>query len=368
MTKKIIYHFDFFLPVILLPFIGISLFLVGELNHHLFQKEIAYIVIGFITFFIAFLFPIRKYIWLIPFLYFLNLLLLVSVDLFGISILGAKRWIKIPLFGLTIQPSEFMKTTMILMLGYLIHKNPPDKDGYNLKQLLKLSIYIIIPFLLIAKEPDLGSALILFLIGFGTLIIVGIRKKIIIFSLLFSIIFIPFAYKFILHDYQKQRISNFLGHPSYHVEQSMIAIGSGGITGVTKHQATQAQLKFLPVASSDFIFSYFTERFGLIGVILLCVWYFFLVYYLLSYTEKLKHDYFAMPIFAATAITIFIYSYVNMSMTIGLAPVVGVPLPFLSHGGTNFINFMIIFGILENLLAFKYEFIYNFNSEDDMGL
>jgi len=366
--KKVIYHFDFLLPLIILPFIWVSLFLVNELNTHLFQKEIAYIIIGFIAFFIAFIFPIRKYIWIIPFLYFFNLILLLFVDMFGISILGAQRWLKIPVLGLTIQPSEFMKTTMMLMLGYLIYKNPPDTEGYSLKELLKIGIYILIPFLLIAKEPDLGSGLILFLIGFGTLIAVGIRKKIIIFSLIFAIIFIPFAYKFILHDYQKQRISNFLGHPSYHVEQSMIAIGSGGITGLSKNEATQAQLKFLPVASSDFIFAYFTERFGLIGVILLCSWYFFLVYYLLSYTEKLKHDYFAMPIFAATGITIFIYSYVNISMTIGLAPVVGVPLPFLSHGGTNFINFMIIFGILENLLAFKYEFIYNFNSENDMGL
>jgi rod shape determining protein RodA len=367
-TKKIIYHFDFLLLLLIIPFIGISLFLVKELNYHLFQKEIAYIVIGFIAAFIAFLFPIRKYIWLIPFLYFFNLLLLVGVDLFGISILGAKRWLKIPLLNLTIQPSEFMKTTMILMLGYLIYKNPPDKNGYNLKELSKISIYIIIPFLFIAKEPDLGSALILFVIGFSTLIIIGIKKKIIIFSLISFIIIIPFAYKFILHDYQKKRITNFLGHPSYQTEQSIIAIGSGGLTGVSKNNATQAQLKFLPIATSDFIFAYFAERFGLIGVIFLCGLYFFLVYYLLSYTEKLKYDYFAMPIFAATGIAIFIYSYINMSMTVGLAPVVGVPLPFISHGGTNFINFMIIFGILENLLAFKHEFIYNFNAENDMGL
>jgi len=364
--KKAIYHFDFLLIFLLLPFIGVSLFLVYELNIHLFKKEIAYIIIGFIAFFIAFLFPIRRYLWLIPFLYFFNLLLLLGVDLFGISILGAKRWLKIPIINLTIQPSEFMKTTMILMLGYLIYKNPPDKEGYSFKELLKISIYILIPFLLIAKEPDLGTALILFLVGFGTLIIVGIRKKILIFSFIFSIIFIPFAYKFILHDYQKKRIMNFLGHTSYHVEQSIIAVGSGGISGVDKKNATQAQLKFLPVASSDFIFSYFSERFGLIGVILLCGGYFFLVYYILSYTEKLKYDYFAMPIFASVGLIIFIYSYVNIAMTIGLAPVVGVPLPFISHGGTSFINFMIIFGILENLLAFKYEFIYNFNQEEGL--
>jgi len=367
-NKKAIYHFDFIIPLLLLPFIGISLFLVNEISHHLFKKEIAYIIIGFITFFAVFLFPIRKYLWIIPFLYTINILLLLGVDLFGISILGARRWLKIPIIGLTIQPSEFMKTTMILMLGYKIYQNPPDENGYTLKELIKLSAYILLPFILIAKEPDLGTALILLIVGFGTLIIVGIRKKIIINGIIFLLFFIPFAYKFLLHDYQRDRINKFLGKPSYHVEQSLIAIGSGGISGKSKEEATQTQLKFLPIASSDFIFAYYVERFGFIGVIVLLGLYFFLVYYLLSYVKYLKNDYFAMPIFASVGLMIFVYSYVNISMTINLAPVVGVPLPFMSHGGTSFINFMIIFGILENLLAFKHEFLYNFNSENSTGL
>ncbi len=368
MIKKL-HHFDFILILLLIPFMGISLYLVNEINHTLFKKEIAYIVIGLVAFLIAFLFPIRRLLWIIPFLYGLNLLLLLGVDLFGISILGAKRWLKIPIIGLTIQPSEFMKTTMILMLGYKIYKNPPDKDGYTFIELIKISWIIIVPFLLIATEPDLGTALILLIVGFGTLIIVGIRKKIIINGALFLIFFIPFAYKFLLHDYQRERINKFLGQPSYHVKQSMIAIGSGGLNGNNVKEATQTQLKFLPVSTSDFIFAYFVERFGFIGVIILLGMYFFLVYYILSYVEILKNDYFAMPIFASVGLIIFVYSYVNIAMTINLAPVVGVPLPFLSHGGTSFINFMIIFGILENLLAFKYDFLYNFSREnDEMGL
>ena len=368
MTKKIIYHFDYILPLLLTPFIGVSLYLVGEISDKLFQKEIAYIIIGFIVFFMVFLFPIRKYLWLIPFLYFSNLILLIGVDIFGISLLGAKRWIKIPLIGLTIQPSEFMKTNMMLMLAYLIYKNPPSKDGYGILELIKISSYIIIPFILIAKEPDLGTALILLIIGFGILIIAGIKRKILISGLVFIVFFIPFSYSFLLKDYQKDRINKFLGKPSYQVKQSLIAIGSGGIGGKSAENSTQTQLKFLPIASSDFIFAYYSERFGFIGVVLLIGGYMFLVYYIISYVEKLKNDYFAMPLFAGTAIMIFIYSYVNISMTINLAPVVGVPLPFVSHAGTSFINFMIIFGILENLLAFKHEFIYNFNRENDMGL
>ncbi len=356
------------LPFLILPFISISLFLVGEISDKLLKKEIAYIIIGFIVFFVVFLFPIRKYLWVIPFLYFLNILLLLGVDLFGISVLGARRWLKIPLIGLTIQPSEFMKTNMMLMLAYQIYKNPPDKDGYNLFQLLKLSFYVVLPFLLIAKEPDLGTALILLIVGLGTIFIVGIRTKIVVIGIVVTTLFTPFAYKFLLKDYQKERINRFLGNPSYHVQQSMIAIGEGGLDGQPKEKATQTQLKFLPVASSDFIFAYFVERFGFIGVSILLFLYFFLVYYIFSYVDKLKNDYFAMPIFASVALMIFIYSYVNIAMTINLAPVVGVPLPFLSHGGTSFINFMIIFGILENLLAFKFDFIYNFNQENDTGL
>ncbi|NPA55047.1 MAG: rod shape-determining protein RodA [Epsilonproteobacteria bacterium] len=367
-NNKAIYHFDFVLLFLLFPFIGISLFLVHEISPILFKKEIAYITIGFVAFLVAFLFPIRKYLWIIPFLYFVNIALLVGVDLFGVSILGAQRWLKIPIINLTIQPSEFMKTTMILMLGYKIYKNPPDK-GYTFVELIKISWIILLPFVLIAKEPDLGTALVLLIVGFGTLIIVGVKRKVLINGIVFLLVFIPFAYQFLLKDYQRNRINNFLGHPSYHVKQSMIAVGSGGVFGKDKQKATQTQLKFLPIASSDFIFAYYAERFGFVGVIVLLSLYFFLSYYLLSYVSILKNDFFAMPIFASVGLIVFVYSYVNIAMTINLAPVVGIPLPLLSHGGTSFINFMIIFGILENLLAFKYEFLYNFNQEnEDEGL
>ena len=168
--------FDFFLLLFLIPLITISLILVNEISHKLFLKEIIYISIGIFVFILIYLIPIRKLLWIIPLIYYLNLFLLIMVDLFGITILGAKRWLKIPIINLTIQPAEFMKTTLLLMLGYLIYKYPP-KPLYNLKEFLRLSIYIIIPFLLIAKEPDLGTALITLIIGFGVLFIIGVDKK-----------------------------------------------------------------------------------------------------------------------------------------------------------------------------------------------
>ncbi len=344
--------FDILLILLLIPFIGISLFLVNEISHKLFLKELAYIGIGIIVFMAVYFIPIRKLLWLIPIIYWINIILLLMVDLFGTTILGAKRWLKIPLINLTIQPSEFMKTTLLLMLGYLIYKYPP-KPLYNFKEFLKFSIYIIIPFLLIVKEPDLGTALILLIIGFGVLFVVGVDKKVWIGILLLSVVIVPVYYKFFMKDYQKKRIESFLNKPSYHVKQSLIAIGSGGVSGKSKNEATQTQLKFLPIASSDFIFAYYVERFGFIGASVLIFLYFLLIYYLLSRALALKDDYFAKVMYAGVALMIFIYSYINISMTMNLAPVVGVPLPLLSHGGTSFINFMILFAILENLVARK---------------
>jgi len=348
--------FDFFLIFLLIPFILISLFLVSEISHKLFIKELIYIAIGIVVFIIVYFIPIRKLLWIVPIIYWINIVLLILVDLFGIKILGAQRWLKIPFTNFTIQPSEFMKTTLLLMLGYLIYKNPP-RPIYTFKEFLKLSFYIILPFLLIAKEPDLGTALILLIIGFGILFIIGVDKKIWITLIIGSIIFAPIAYKYLLKDYQKKRIEHFISHPSYHVKQSLIAIGSGGAFGKTKEEATQTQLKFLPIASSDFIFAYLVERFGFVGAVVILILYFILIVHLLSTAERLKDDYFAKVMFIGVGLMIFVYSYINIAMTMNLGPVVGVPLPLLSHGGTSFINFMILFAILENLIARK-EFLH----------
>lgn len=344
--------FDFLLILLLLPFILISLFLVNEISHKLFIKELIYIGIGIAIFIVVYLIPIRKLLWIIPIIYWINVFLLILVDLVGVKILGAQRWLKIPGTNFTIQPSEFMKTTLLLMLGYLIYRYPP-RPVYTFKEFLKLSFYIILPFLLIAKEPDLGTALILLIIGFGILFIVGVNKKIWITLVIGAVLFTPVAYKYLLKDYQKKRIENFLTHPSYHVKQSLIAIGSGGLSGKNKEEATQTQLKFLPIASSDFIFAYLVERFGFLGALGVIFLYFLLIIHLLNTAEKLKEDYFAKVMFAGVGLMIFVYSYINIAMTMNLGPVVGVPLPLLSHGGTSFINFMILFAILENLISRK---------------
>jgi len=325
-----------------------------------------YYAIAFAVFFISFLIPWRKYQWLIPISYWFNLLLLLNVEFFGKSILGAKRWIEIPFTGLTIQPSEFIKITVLMMLGHVILRTPPPKNGYGVKMFLRLSFYILLPFILIAKEPDLGTGLVLLLTGFGVLFIIGVRVRIWLTILLILGLLAPIIYTHALKPYQKQRIANFIGEPSYHVQQSIIAIGSGGMHGQDREEATQTQLKFLPVSSTDFIFAYLGERFGFTGMIFTIFMYAFLILHLLQIAMKNPKDYFVKVFSSGIAFLFFIYMAVNISMTMGLAPVVGLPLPMFSHGGTSFIIFAILFGILENLLAFRFYFMYNSDSKITM--
>jgi len=347
---------------LLLPLIGLSFFLVEEISEMLARKQLIYTTIAFVAFIIIFFFPLRRYTWLIPFLYWINILLLVTVKFFGIAKLGAKRWLEVPFVHLTIQPSELMKPAFILMLGYIIARNPPPKEGYGWIDFFKITFYILLPFFLIASEPDLGTATIILLVGGGVLLSVGLRKKIWISLSVIFILSSTLIYDN-LHDYQKKRISDFLAEkPSYHVQQSIIAIGSGGLTGKEKEASTQTQLKFLPISSSDFIFAYLVERFGFVGAFSLILLYASLILHLLSLTQKVKQDYQAGVTIISVATLIFLYMSVNIAMTIGLAPVVGVPLPLFSHGGSSFINFIVLIAIIENLLAFRFKYMYDSNT------
>ncbi|MRI58609.1 MAG: rod shape-determining protein RodA [Epsilonproteobacteria bacterium] len=358
--RRILTHFDAVLLLLILPIILLSNYLIFDANPALAKKQFIYYLVGFGAFFIAFIAPIREYKWLIPAIYWFNILLLISVDLFGVSKLGAKRWLEIPFTHFTIQPSEIFKPAFILMLAYLIQNNPPPKGGYRWREFLKISFFILLPFFLIAKEPDLGTALILLIIGYGVLFVVGVHWKIWATLILGAALLLPVSYKYLLHDYQKKRIEDFLSEkPSYHVQQSIIAIGSGGLSGKPKEEATQTKLRFLPIATSDFIFAYFVERFGFFGALALVALYALLILHLFSIYFKLKGDYFTQVVAVSIALLIFTYMSVNIAMTIGLAPVVGVPLPLFSYGGSSFVNFMILFGILEHLLAFRFRFLYN---------
>ena len=357
--KRILAQFDFISIILIIPIVIISHWLIGEVVSSLAQKQSAYVGVAIFVFIFVFFLPIRRMSWLIPLLYWLNISLLLAVEFFGHARLGAQRWIDIPFINATIQPSEFMKPALILMLAYLIHKKPPPINGYHIKDFSILSSYILLPFFLIAKEPDLGTALVLIIIAYGILFFIGVYWKIWAFILVTVLISSPLAYKFLLHDYQKVRIKDFVSEkPSYHVQQSIIAIGSGGLFGKTKDEATQTQMRFLPIATSDFIFAFLVERTGFLGALGVVLIYVMLILHLLSLSVYNK-DYYIKVVTIAISFMIFIYMGVNISMTIGYAPVVGVPLPMFSYGGSSFLNFMILFAIMQNLITFRYKDMYD---------
>ena len=359
--KRIISHFDYLLIIFVLPLIFLSYHLIGETNEQLANKQLFYYSISLFAFFIVFVLPIRKKLRMIPTLYWIGIALLVAVEFVGISKLGAQRWIHIPILGTTIQPSELIKPIFILMLGYLIQQRPPPKNGYKVLDFLYFSFYILLPFLLIAKEPDLGTALVLLFVGYGILFIIGVNWKIWATIIITVGIASPFIYTYLIKDYQKKRITDFISEkPSYHVQQSIIAIGSGGLTGKLSEEATQTQLKFLPIATSDFIFAYFVERYGFLGAIGLIFLYLLIIMHLLTMNYYFKDDYIVRAFASGLGLLIFFNMSINILMVIGFAPVVGIPLPLFSYGGSSFINFIVTFAILENLLAFRYMNLYNY--------
>jgi len=365
--KRIFKNMSYTLMIQLLPIFAISSYLVYEINLHLFQKQMIYYAIASVAFFASMLIPWRKILWwAAPLLYFITLAMLIAVEFVGKSVLGARRWIEIPGIGATIQPSEFIKVSVIMLLAYLISKNPPSEKGYNLWNFIKLSIVIIVPFLAIAKEPDLGTALVLLITGFGILFIVGINWKIWLTLAIIAGAGAPITYEYGLKTYQKKRIHDALNKPSYQVRQALIAIGSGGLDGKAKDDATQTQLKFLPVSSTDFIFAYLGERLGFKGMVTVIVLYILLIFNLLYITVKYANDYLIKTFASGLTFLIFVYMGVNIYMIIGMAPVVGLPLPMFSHGGTSFIIFAVIFGILQNLITFKDYNRYNSDSKITM--
>lgn len=360
LNERVFKNFNYLLLIQLIPIFFISSWLVYEINPDLFKKQMIYYIIAFMAFSISVIIPWRLiFWWLVPTLYGFNLFLLLLVDVAGKTILGAQRWLAIPGTGLTIQPSEFIKVSILMTLAYMIRKSPPPKDGYGLVAFLKFAVLIIVPFLLIAKEPDLGTAMIVLIVGFGILFVVGVKKEIWISLVILLSLSAPILYKYGLKTYQKQRIYDMVNQPSYQVKQALIAIGSGGLTGKAKEESTQTQLKFLPISSSDFIFAYLGERLGFIGMMTVITLYALLILHLFYIGIQPFTDYYTKVFAIGLSLIFFVYMGVNIYMIIGLAPVVGVPLPMFSHGGTSFIIFAVLLGILQNLIAFQNYLGYN---------
>ena len=278
------------------------------------------------------------------------LLLLISVEIAGTFGLGARRWVHI--FGISIQPSELVKVSIILALSKYYHDLKFNNIGYIRNLFIPLFIIFIL-FLLVLGQPDLGTSIMVALLGLAIMFVAGVRLWKFCLGLIISLIAMPVLWSN-LQPYQQRRVLAFLNPESdplgtgYHLIQSKIALGSGGSTGKGYLQGTQSYLDYLPEKQTDFIFTLIGEEFGFIGVMFLLI--LFLLIIILSYYISYRSNHvFGRILSVGIAINIFLYVFLNTSMVTGLIPVVGVPLPLISYGGTSMLSVMISFGLLMNV-------------------
>jgi rod shape determining protein RodA len=286
-----------------------------------------------------------------PWAYVLGLILLVIVMLTGDIAMGAQRWLDLGI--VRFQPSEIMKLAVPLACAWYLNERalPP-----SLLSLTVLMAAILVPTGIIAEQPDLGTALLVAAAGVMVLLLAGLQFRYIAGAIGLAIPAVYVAWQFLLHDYQRQRVLTFLDPQTdplgsgYHIIQSQIAIGSGGVFGKGYLNGSQAQLEFLPERSTDFIFAVIGEEWGLIGLVTVLALYMFVIGRAL-YLASASQDTFARLGAGSLALTFCVYVLVNAGMVTGLMPVVGVPLPLISYGGTSMVTLMAGFGILMSLCA-----------------
>lgn len=285
-----------------------------------------------------------------PWLYILGFVLLVIVDLVGYVGKGAQRWLDLGF--VRFQPSEIMKLAVPMACAWYLHERPLPPDW---RTLLALAAMILLPTALTIVQPDLGTGLLILMGGALVVLFAGLRVWIIG---LLGVASAAAAWGgwYLLHDYQRQRVLTFLDPQAdplgagYHIIQSTIAIGSGGVTGKGFLRGTQGQLEFLPERTTDFVFAVIGEEFGLLGALLLIGLYLFVVLRALHLATQMR-DTFARLLSGSLASIFFVYVFINAGMVSGLLPVVGVPLPLVSYGGTSMVTLLAGFGMLMSLHA-----------------
>jgi len=288
--------------------------------------------------------------------YFVSIVLLLAVEFFGISGMGAVRWIDLGFMKL--QPSEVSKLTVVMFLASYYDWLPRNKASSPFWVLLPLLI-IIIPVLMVLRQPDLGTALLILVGGLTVMFIAGVSwiyfliSGLGVFTFVYSIFYLRGTEFQILKDYQYRRIDTFLDPANdplgagYHITQSKIALGSGGLSGRGFMQGTQSRLNFLPEKHTDFIFTTLAEEFGFIGGLSLLGLYFLMVIFCGMVAFGTRDRYSGLVV-SGLNMTFFLYFAVNMAMVMGMAPVVGVPLPLVSYGGSAMFVLMIAFGLIQS--------------------
>ncbi len=341
-----------YFAILLLASIGtVALYSVadGSMNPWAKPHIIRFIVASVLMIIVAVI-PLRfwyKMVWLA---YVVALLLLVYVGIAGEMGKGAQRWIDLKVFNL--QPSEVMKIVLILVLARFYSRLSEHQVSYPF--FLGLAIFIIfLPTILVLRQPDLGTAILIFGGGVSMIVVAGVSYKWMLSGLVLVSATIPVAWFYVLRPYQQKRISDFWqNEDEWQIKQSKIAIGSGGFKGRGYTDGTQTQYGFLPEPHTDFIFSAIAEEFGFIGsaVILLLVMFILLRIFLIGFSVR---AYYSKILCIGIGVTFFLYVIINTGMVMGLFPVVGVPFPLLSYGGTVMLTTMIAFGFVQNAWVHK---------------
>jgi len=340
-------------PVLLLGLVMLTLaglgilYSAGDQSAELMQKQIVRLSIAFLVMLVmAQISPQQLYLWT-PWVFVVGVILLLMVFFAGEVGKGAQRWLKI---GVRFQPSEIMKLATPLMLAWYLSERPLPP---GLRSLVISIVLVLVPTIMIAMQPDLGTALLVAAAGFFVVFFSGIRWRVLIGTGLALLAFIPLLWR-MMHDYQRQRVLTLLDPESdplgagYHIIQSKIAIGSGGLYGKGWLNGTQSQLDFLPERSTDFIFAVFAEEFGMMGAAVLLLLYAFIIWRGL-YIADHAQDNFSRLLAGSLSMTFFVYLFVNVGMVSGILPVVGVPLPLVSYGGTSLVTLMAGFGMLMSI-------------------
>ncbi|KKQ95275.1 MAG: Rod shape-determining protein RodA [candidate division CPR2 bacterium GW2011_GWC1_39_9] len=356
MIKKYLKNFDWILFSVVLLLFCLGILTVYSATFSISggeNKALSQLMFGFIGLFFLFILTrvdyrlFKKYSGLI---YVIMLLLLLAVDLFGTEVLGARRWIDLGFFRL--QPSELAKVLSILCLAKYFAEH--NDEMWKLRHILISAVYVFIPVVMVIMEPDLGTAIILFLIWAGMLFVSNIKRSTLVKVFLVILAMLPLMW-FTLHDYQRNRILTFSGGSNsdsldkgWNVEQALIAIGSGQIYGRGMGYGPQSHLNFLPMQHTDFAFAVLAEEMGFLGAVILLLLFAVLLYRIIT-IAKLSRDTFGMFIASGAAVMFFSHIFINIGMNVRIMPVTGIPLPFISAGGTAIITNLIVIGLLESI-------------------
>lgn len=348
-------HLDYPLLGLLLILISFGLFILYSASNAnmsmIFRQSMRLIFAALIMFIMGFIPPHKYKIWT-PWIYGIGLTLLIAVMLMGKIGKGAQRWLELGLFRF--QPSEIMKLAVPMMAAwYFDRQTQPSR----LKSICIAALIIFIPALLIAKQPDLGTAIMVTTAGLCVVFLAGIRFKIILLISLLMGASVPVVWHF-MHDYQKQRIYTLLDPEQdplgsgYHIIQSKIAIGSGGLMGKGWLEGSQSHLNFLPEHATDFIFAVNGEEFGFAGGFVIITLIVLISLRSLNIASNAQTSYTRL-LAASLAMTFFLSGFVNIGMVMGILPVVGIPLPLVSYGGTAMVTFLASFGILMSISSHR---------------